>query len=212
MTSMVDTRPVEAPEAAHRFRVWMRPMGLSWKIAVEAGYEAKWLTKRLAEHGYDSVDFVQDADDLHCTFRCLTTDRFEKESVEKLLNQWPEVKLQLNPEYSSGKVKVEVSPHLSPGPLHRPAHPKTVASDVEPFRVWIRPLGNAWKVRIEGADSSQWLRNELEHRGLTCSNSSQIADTCMQTFRCMSETPHESSYVWNLLKALPQVLLQNDPA
>ncbi len=30
--------------------------------------------------------------------------------------------------------------------------------------------------------------------------------------RCMSETPHEAFYVWNLLKALPQVLLQNDPA
>jgi hypothetical protein len=212
MMSTVDTRPVEAPDAAHPFRVWMRPTGLSWKIAVEAGHEAKWLTKRLADQGFESVDFFQDTDDFHCTFRCLTKDRFEKGRVEKLLNQWPEVKLQLNPEYSSGTVKVAVSPHLSAEPLHRPAHPNTVAADVDPFRVWIRPLGNAWKVRVEGADSSRWLRNEIEHRGLTCSNPSQIADTGMQTFRCMSETPHESSYVWNLLKALPQVLLQNDPA
>ena len=210
--SMMDTRPVDAPVPALQFRVWMRPLGLSWKMAVEAGYEAKWLTQRLAEHGFDTVDFVQDSSDLHCTFRCLTANRVEKESVEKLLKQWPEVKLQLNPEYSSGKVQLEVSPHLSSMPLHRPAQPTTVSNNVEPFRVWIRPLGNGWKVRIDGADSSRWLRNELEHRGLSCSPSSQIADTSMQTFRCMSETPHEATYVWNLLKALPQVLLQNDPA
>lgn len=55
MMSTVDTRPVEAPDAAHPFRVWMRPTGLSWKIAVEAGHEAKWLTKRLADQGFESV-------------------------------------------------------------------------------------------------------------------------------------------------------------
>jgi hypothetical protein len=187
-------------------------MGASLKIAVEAGCEAKWLIERLSEEGFESVDFVRDPVDLHCTFRCLTNDESGNDAVARLLKQWPEVNLQLNPEYSSGQSKLEVSPHLSRKSLNTPAHSDTVVDDLEAFRVWVRPLGNAWKVRVQDANSGHWLRNELTHRGLTCSDASPVSGTSMQTFRCMSETPHEAFYVWNLLKALPQVLLQNDPA
>ncbi len=209
---MLDTRPVETSEALQPFRVWLRPMGESWRIAVEAGHEAKWLIEKLAEHGFRSVDLIQDANDLHCTFRCPTRDRDEKKRVEELLGRLPEVQVQLTPEYSPGKSGAALSPHLSLEPLHQPAHPKNIAAEIGSFRVWIRPLGNAWKVCTESAVTEEWLRLELEHRGLTCSESLVNQATSMHVFRCMSETPHEASYVWNLLKALPQVLLQNDPA
>jgi len=187
-------------------------MGATVKIAVEAGHEAKWLINRLAEDGFECVNFVQDPVDLHCTFQCRTPTEVEQQSVTELIEDCPEVLLQLNPEYSSGKAKLKVSPHLSQTPLHSPACPDDATRVPEAFRVWVRPLGNAWKLRVQGVESSQWLRNELTHRGLKCSDPSSAADRSMQIFQCMSETPHEACYVWSLLKALPQVLLQNDPA
>ena len=212
MSSPLDVRPVDAKAAVVSFRVWMRAMGNSSKIAVEAAHEAKWLIEQLVEQELECVDLVQDPTDLHCTFRCLTGDSTQTEKLKKLLQRMPEVLNQLSPEFSSGKAKVELSPHLSAEPLHTPAQPDVVATDVEPFRVWIRPLSNSWKIRVENGDTCVWLRNELEHRGLKCSPTTKSSDGKMQSFTCMSETPHEATYVWNLLKSLSQVLLQNDPA
>lgn len=210
--SVVATRPIDGTKVSHSFRVWIRPMGASVKIAVEAGYEANWLINRLAQHGFKADRIVQDLVDLHCTFQCLIPPASNSQTVTALLNKLPEVNLQLNPEFALGHAKLLPSPHLSQSPLDTTAQPDTVAVAVEPFQVWVRPLGNAWKLRVQGADASAWLREELVHRGLTCSPQSNVGDSSMHTFQCMSETPHEACYVWSLLKALPQVLLQHAPA
>lgn len=212
MSSVLDSTSMKQSEAANSFRVWLRPTGWSWKISVENSQGAKLLTQRLTQNGFKTTDLVQDGDNLHCTFRCVSTSRLERDCVESLLLQWPQVKLQHSPEFFNVSDYVALTPELSADPLHRPAQPQNIQTEIRPFKVWVRPLGNAWRLRISGADQCDWLRRELTHRGLVCSTPSQIPDTSMVLLRCMSETAHESSYVWNLLKALPQVLLQNGPA
>jgi hypothetical protein len=208
---MMDSRPRDSGEI-DSYRVWLRPMGQNWKIAVENGQGAKWLTRRLEQHGIETTDLVQSSDDLHCTFRCVTTTQRERGVIEGLLIQWPEVELQHSPEYVAASSVHQLAEKLLDEPLHRPAEPKNIQVEIDPFKVWIRPLGNAWKLRVAGHQGCEWLRRELTHRQLECTVPLGIAETDLIVFRCMSETPQESSYVWNLLRALPQVLLQNDPA
>lgn len=79
------------------------------------------------------------------------------------------------------------------------------------FRVWIRPMGHAWKIRTEGVAGASWLVYELSRRNLECTDPAP-AGTDMFVLRCMSATVHEKNYVWNLLKRFECVDLQNDPA
>jgi len=189
-------------------RVWIRPMGPSCKISVDGTNNAEWLIQRLTDHGFESTEPVHSSDESHSTFRCLTKNDTETDSLERLLVNWPEVSLQLSPDDTDARTGME--------PVHQwdehPAQPDNVLSDLEPFRVWLRPLGNAWKVRVEGSDPCQWLRRELVHRGLSCTDPETISGTDLLLFHCMSETAHEVNYAWRLLQALSQVQLQNEPA
>ena len=189
-------------------RVWIRPMGLSWKVSVQGHQNANWLVQRLREHRFDVSDPLSTDGGDHVTFRCLTKDRAEKDSVERLLIKWPEVRLQFSPDDSARPILSGKPPADATAP-HEPAPQESVS--VKPFRVWLRPLGNAWKIRVEGSTECDWLQTELMRRELACSTPEDSGKE-MLTFRCMSETPHEASYVWGLLKAMSQVLLQNEPA
>jgi len=170
-------------------------MGLSWKISVHGKQNADWLAQRLQEHSFEVTEAQSTNEGEHCTFRCLTKDRVENNSVEKLLLQWPEVRLQLSPDDSdrsarrdsvpNGSASDEFTLQDSPSPaafpsLDEPLQPNDAPDD--PFRVWLRPLGNAWKVRVEGLDRCQWLRDELAHRELACTPATD-ASSGMQTFR-----------------------------
>jgi hypothetical protein len=91
-------------------------------------------------------------------------------------------------------------------------HPPAQNDAVSPFPVWVRPMGLAWKVRVGGIANSKWLCNEFLQRGLECSELKELPGSGQFVFTCMSRTPHEKDYVWDLLKKLDQTQLQNNPA
>lgn len=90
--------------------------------------------------------------------------------------------------------------------------PSEAVVSVAPFAVFVRPMGNAWKIRVAGSAEATWLRDQLVARELDCTDPVPAGPTDHMSFRCMSVTHCERDYVWRLLKQLPEVLLQNSPA
>ena len=200
------------PRSISPCSVCISPMGLSCQISVEGRNNADWLIQKLANEGFESTEPSAGGSSDHWVFQCLTKNEVQKNSVEQLLVNWPEVQLQLTRDDAECRIGPEAAsrPDSTPvDPLAKTPGPSDVG---EPFCVWLRPLGNAWKVRVEGTDGCRWLRQQLIGQELSCTDPVNISDTDLHVFRCMSEAPHEAGFAWGLLKALPRVLLQNDPA
>ncbi len=82
----------------------------------------------------------------------------------------------------------------------------------ESFRVWIRPLGFSWKIHVEGRPQAGWLKDQLVAHNVPCTDTTRVWDGKAVGFRCLSETQRQKESVERLLRSLPQVRIQIDPA
>ena len=211
MPATVDASVGQALQNVAPFRVWIRPLGTEWKLRVDGEYAAYWLADQLFSNGVNSTEPMDVEGNGHFTFRSLTETKSERNLVESLLVKWPEVRLQNSPDDGSTRAPtVRTFEESSQVPLSEPV--QYVPDELNPFRVWTRPMGNMWKIRVEGESEAGWLRTEFVQRGLDCTDSIDVSGTGMFVFRCMSLTPHQKDYIECLLIELPQVKLQNDPA
>lgn len=94
-------------------------------------------------------------------------------------------------------------------PVPRPVHHSAPS---ESFRVWIRPLGFAWKIHVEGLTESRWLRQQLLEHNTPCTEQADVWGGKAIGFRCLSETQHQKESVERLLRSQPLVRIQIDPA
>ncbi len=82
------------------------------------------------------------------------------------------------------------------------------------FRVWIRPLGIACRVRVDGPQNAMWLLSQLDH-SLAFNACEPIRDD-EASFRSTFQVPYTSqmphSTIERLLAAIPQVKLMLEPA
>ena len=82
------------------------------------------------------------------------------------------------------------------------------------FRVWIRPLGNGCRVRVDGSQNAKWLLNRLS-QSFYFKSSESIQDdklTSCSTFQVPYSSQHSRSRFEKLLAAIPEVKLMLDPA
>ena len=80
------------------------------------------------------------------------------------------------------------------------------------FQVWLRPVGNATKVRVDGKGNADWLREQLLHAGAGCGIGLYVAGTAFVTFLAY-HTPHvDSIKLRHIVSTLPEVELMLEPA
>jgi hypothetical protein len=82
------------------------------------------------------------------------------------------------------------------------------------FRVWIRSLGNASRVRVEGSDNARWLIGRLS-RSFVFKSSLPVREE-RDSVCCTFEIPYNSqttrSTFERLLATIPEVTLMAEPA
>ena len=79
------------------------------------------------------------------------------------------------------------------------------------IKVWLRPVGDATKVQVEGQDNSDWLRQRFQERGFTCSSPRHTPGTDRFVFRAEYTVLADRSAVGELLRTFPEVDLMHAP-
>jgi len=82
------------------------------------------------------------------------------------------------------------------------------------FRVWIRPLGEGCRVKVDGMQNARWLLDRLSQSFVFKSSESIIDDeaSSCSTFRVAYSSQNPRSRFEKLLAAIPEVKLILDPA
>ena len=82
------------------------------------------------------------------------------------------------------------------------------------FRVWIRSLGNASRVRVEGDENARWLLGRLSQSFVFKSSEPVRAarDPSCCTFRVPYGSQVSRDRVERLLATIPEVTLMTEPA
>ena len=80
------------------------------------------------------------------------------------------------------------------------------------IRVWLRPAGNDYKVRVDGSENCRWLRDRLSQKGFQ--SSAPVAITGTEQFTFHAEFPPQVSHAkfQQCVVNMPEVELQLDPA
>ena len=82
------------------------------------------------------------------------------------------------------------------------------------FRVWIRPLGNNSRVRVDGVGNAQWLLNRLGHSFVfkTADPMNEEEGSSCCSFRVAYNSQMSRRGLDRLLAGIPEVQLMTDPA
>lgn len=85
---------------------------------------------------------------------------------------------------------------------------------MKPFRVWIRPLGDFCRVRVDGMDNVQWLLSQLSPSFVfrTFEPIEEIQGTTLCVFQVPCNLPLTQVGFRKLLMRIPQVQLMQEPA
>jgi hypothetical protein len=82
------------------------------------------------------------------------------------------------------------------------------------FRVWVRPLAGASRLRVEGLDHSHWLLDRLSRAFFFKDSQPMVeerASACC-TFRVLYPQRSTGKALDALLRAIPEVQLMPEPA
>ena len=81
------------------------------------------------------------------------------------------------------------------------------------FRVWIRPLGDFCRVRVDGMENARWLLSRLSESFVfqTCEGIREIEGSSCCTFQVPYNPPLSRSHFEKLLVAIPPVKLMSEP-
>ncbi len=85
---------------------------------------------------------------------------------------------------------------------------------MNPFRVWIRPLGSDYRVRVDGIGNARWLLDLLGHSFVfkTADPMNEEDGSACCTFRVAYNSRTSRRGLDRLLAAIPEVTLMTDPA
>jgi hypothetical protein len=80
------------------------------------------------------------------------------------------------------------------------------------IRVWLRPAGEDYKVRVDGKENCRWLRDRLRQKGFQSSDPVGITGTEQFVFHAAfpPQVSHEKFH--QCMTSMPEVELQLDPA
>jgi hypothetical protein len=82
------------------------------------------------------------------------------------------------------------------------------------FRVWLRPLNNGCKVKVDGSKNAKWLLNRLSQsfifKGSEAINEDEFFPACV--FSVPYGSQMSDSMFWKLLRDISEVDLMPNPA
>ena len=82
------------------------------------------------------------------------------------------------------------------------------------FQVWIRPLGSACRVRVDGIGNARWLLNRLSESFVFKTSEPMHSDTATacSSFQVQYTSQMSGSKLTKLLAAIPEINLMLEPA
>jgi len=82
------------------------------------------------------------------------------------------------------------------------------------FRVWIRPLGDFCRFRVDGIDNAQWLLGQLSQSFVfrTFEPMGEMDGSTQCTFQVPCHGPMSPAVLQKLLRAIPEVQLMRELA
>ncbi len=82
------------------------------------------------------------------------------------------------------------------------------------FRVWVRALGDACRVRVDGVENARWLLGRLSKSFVfkSCEPIGEERDSSFCTFRVPYNSRLSRSTFEKLLNAIPELVLMPEPA
>ena len=85
---------------------------------------------------------------------------------------------------------------------------------MKPFRVWLRPLGDFCRVRVDGLENTRWLLVCLSQSFVfkTFEPIGEVRDSSFCTFQVPYNPPLSRATFDKLLAAIPEVQLVREPA
>lgn len=83
---------------------------------------------------------------------------------------------------------------------------------MDPFSVWLRPMGTATKVRVEGEENAQWLRERILDEGAGCGEVKAVSGTPFGVFLAYHTRDVDEFKLLGLMKELAEVQLRLEPA
>jgi hypothetical protein len=85
---------------------------------------------------------------------------------------------------------------------------------MHPFRVWIRPMGDFCRVRVDGIGNAQWLLQRLGGSFVfaTFEPIHELANSTCCTFEVPYNPPLSRAGFQRLLTGIPEVQLMREPA
>lgn len=86
--------------------------------------------------------------------------------------------------------------------------------NMRPFRVWLRPLGEACRIRVEGRDNAVWLRERvMTSLNVECQESTGGQDSHdVGTLVVRCELPGTQIELDRLLARIPELEVMCQPA
>ena len=86
------------------------------------------------------------------------------------------------------------------------------AKGMEQFKVWLRPMGNSCKVKVDGSQNAEWLRGKLMAKALECSDAEQLAGTSCYVFVATFKSQITEFEFRTLILHMSEAQLMLDPA
>jgi len=85
---------------------------------------------------------------------------------------------------------------------------------VKPFRVWLRPLGDFCRVRVDSQENARWLLVQLSESFEFKTSEPFVEDgnSTLCTFQVPYDPPLSRSGFQRILAAIPEVRLMNELA
>ena len=85
---------------------------------------------------------------------------------------------------------------------------------MKPFRVWLRPLGSTFRVRVDGLRNARWLLERLGRSFIfkTAEPLGEDEGSSCCTFHLAYDSQMSPRGFERLLAAIPEVQMMTDPA
>jgi len=80
------------------------------------------------------------------------------------------------------------------------------------FRVWLRPSGDDFKVRVDGKENCRWLRDRLMQKGFLSTDPVEVKGTEQFVFHAEFPPQVSADKLQQCVISMPEVELQLDPA
>ena len=80
------------------------------------------------------------------------------------------------------------------------------------LKVWLRPLGSSYRVKVDGNDNAKWLSRRLQDQEVECTQLENNGGTAYWMFVATVPSPTARLKLPEIIAGMPEVQLMLEPA